>query len=42
MKLTPELLAFLAECKEEEEVWNFVGLLLVMIVSFVIVPLVVN
>lgn len=40
--MSPEMKQFLAECKEEEEVWNFVGLIIVMIVSFVIVPLLVN
>lgn len=42
MKLTPEVLEFLAECEEGNEVWNFLGLLLVMIFTFVVVPLLVG
>lgn len=37
--MSNEMKQFLAECKEENEVWNFVGLIVVMIVTFVVVPL---
>lgn len=40
--MSNEMKQFLAECKKENEVWNFIGLIIVMIVSFVIVPLVVQ
>lgn len=37
--ISPEMKQFLAECKEGNEVWNFIGLIVVMVVTFVIVPL---
>lgn len=42
MTISSEVRDFLNECREENEVWNFIGLLVVMVVTFVVVPLLVG